>query len=231
MVGAAQADIVGVLTRAPSAGGKSRLFAALGRPCDPALLSALLLDTVDATDLPHVARIAAVTPADCQDEIRGLLPADVEVIGQGEGDIGLRMRTLMHDLFERGARRVVLIGSDLPALSRGHLAEAFTRLATDPDVLVLGPATDGGYYLIGATRLPPVFEGIDWGTSRVLAQTRDAARRAGLHVDLLAPLADVDTVDDLRAAAAGLAAPRTAQWARSNGIVTSRGSVTSDGVS
>jgi hypothetical protein len=71
----AQRDVVAVLTRAPSAGGKSRLFAELGTPPDPALLTALLLDTLDAVDLEDVTRIVAVEPASACDEVRGSLPA------------------------------------------------------------------------------------------------------------------------------------------------------------
>jgi rSAM/selenodomain-associated transferase 1 len=230
VVGLPQANVLGVLTRAPSAGGKSRLFAALRRPCDPALLTALLLDTVDAADVPGVTRVVAVTPTDACEAVAGLLPSGVAVLPQRHGDLGQRMRALMQDLFDHGARRVVLIGSDLPALPSRCIAAAFTRLECQPDDLVLGPATDGGYYLIGGSRLPPVFDGIEWGSARVLAQTRDAADRAGLRVHLLEPLTDVDVVDDIRNLPSG-AAPRTTQWARSNGIVSKRDNVTSDGVS
>jgi rSAM/selenodomain-associated transferase 1 len=230
VAGLPQANVVGVLTRAPSAGGKSRLFAALGRPCDPDLLTALLLDTFDATDLPGVTRVAAVTPGDACESVRSLLPAGVAVIPQHDGDLGQRMRALMQYLFDQGASRVVLIGSDLPALPSRCLAAAFARLEAEPDDLVLGPATDGGYYLIGASRLPPVFDRSEWGSSRVLMQTCAAARRTGLRVHLLEPVGDVDALDDLRNLPPD-AAPRTTQWARSNGIVSSRGSVTSGGAS
>jgi rSAM/selenodomain-associated transferase 1 len=229
-VGLPQADVIGVLTRAPSAGGKSRLFAALGRASDPALLAALLLDTLDATTLPGVSRVAAVAPAEACEEVRGLLPPDVAVIAQREGDLGERMRGLMQDLFARGARRVVVIGSDLPALPVGVVAEAFARLAADPHCVVLGPAADGGYYLVAASRVPDVFEGIEWGSARVRQQTEEAARRAGLCVVLLDVVGDVDTVGDLVSLPPGRA-PRTTQWARTNGIVSSRGSDTADGVS
>lgn len=95
---------------------------------------------------------------------------------------------------------------------------------------MLGPAADGGYYLIAATRVPDVFEDIDWGSPRVLAQTEAAARRAGLPTQLLDVVRDVDTVADLVALAPGRA-PRTTQWARTNGIITSRDNDTAAGVS
>jgi glycosyltransferase A (GT-A) superfamily protein (DUF2064 family) len=76
---------------------------------------------------------------------------------------------------------------------------------------VLGPAGDGGYYLVAAASVPPLFDGIEWGGASVLAQTQALARRAGLRVHLLDPLADVDTVADLRAVDA--ASTRTGAWA------------------
>jgi rSAM/selenodomain-associated transferase 1 len=228
-VGVPQARAIGVLTRAPSAGGKSRLFAALGRAVDPSLLIALLLDTLDATAVPGLLRVAAVAPATACDEVRGLLP-DVDVIAQSDGGLGERMRSLMQTLFDRGAESVALIGSDVPALTPALVGEAFARLDADPASLVLGPAADGGYYLIAATRVPDVFENIDWGSSRVLAQTGEAARRAGLRLQLLDVVGDVDTVADLAALAPGRA-PRTAQWGRTNGIIASRDSDTASGVS
>jgi rSAM/selenodomain-associated transferase 1 len=229
-VGLPQARAIGVLTRAPSAGGKSRLFTALGRAADPSLLIALLLDTFDATALANVLRVAAVAPATGCDEVRALLPAGVDVIAQSDGGLGERMRGLMQELFARGARSVVLIGSDLPELTAAVLGDAFARLDADPASLVLGPAEDGGYYLIAATRVPDVFQDIDWGSSRVLAQTEAAARRAGLHTQLLDVGRDVDTLADLVALATDRA-PRTTQWARTNGMIASRDSDTSAGVS
>jgi glycosyltransferase A (GT-A) superfamily protein (DUF2064 family) len=85
---------------------------------------------------------------------------------------------------------------------------------------VLGPATDGGYYLIAAARVPDVFEAIDWSTPRVLEQTRDAARAAGMQVALIAPLTDVDTAADLQALVArdDGRSPRTVAWARGAGV-------------
>jgi rSAM/selenodomain-associated transferase 1 len=228
MVGRPQANVIGVLTRAPSRGGKSRLFAALGRPFDTALLSALLLDTLDATGIPGTDRVVAVAPADGCDEVRAMLPEAIEVVAQTGDPLGERMASLMRLLLDRGASRVVLIGSDLPALTAAPIHEAFASLERDPEAIVLGPAVDGGYYLIGATTVPDLFGGIEWGSARVLDQTRQAAARAGRRVHLLQPAADVDTVEDLVRLPAGVA-PRTAQWARLNGIVTSRGSVTADG--
>jgi rSAM/selenodomain-associated transferase 1 len=213
MVDLADAPVAAILTRAPSSGGKSRLFAALGRAPDPALLAALLLDTVDSVNTTGVTRIVAVDPPERCDEVRALLPG-IEVVPQAAGSLGDRMAALMLALFDRGASAVALVGSDLPDLDRSLVEQAFLILGTDPRALVLGPASDGGYYLVAATSVPLVFEGVSWGTAQVLAQTMANADRVGLDVRLLEVRTDVDTVEDLRR----VRAPRTAAWRRESGL-------------
>jgi uncharacterized protein len=208
MVGEPGPIVVAVLTRAPSRGGKSRLFAALGRPPDPALLSALLLDTLDGVDLPGITRMVFVEPADACDEVRALVPSDVRVSPQPTGSLGDRMRSTMGQLLHGGASIGVLVGSDLPDITPSLIAEAIATLRSDPQSLVLGPAQDGGYYLIAATVVPNVFHGVEWGSARVLEQTRAAAATSELRVHLLDPLRDVDTAEDLRR----VRARRTRAW-------------------
>jgi hypothetical protein len=216
MVDVADARVVAILTRAPSAGGKTRLFAGLSQPVDPALLEALLLDTVEGSRVPGVVQVVAVDPPRATPEIRRLVPAGVRVTSQAGGSLGERMRAVLSDLFDGGARAVVLIGSDLPHIDRAVLIEAFEALEAKPDRLVLGPATDGGYYLIGAARVPDVFDGIPWGGAEVLAETIAAANRARVPVHLVREMTDIDTVSDLGRlvhATAGRAA-RTTAWVR-----------------
>lgn len=222
MVDVAGARVVAVLTRAPSSGGKTRLFEALGCAPDPRLLTALLLDTLDGAAAPGVSRVVSVTPGSACSEVRSLVPPDVDVMPQPDGPpggpldgtLGERMRSTFASLLENGARAVVLIGSDLPAMTPAIVATAFQILERDPGALVLGPAADGGYYLIGATRVPPVFGGIEWGSQLVLAQTKAAAAAAGLRVSLVDELADVDTPGDLRRVARNQPASRTALSAK-----------------
>ena len=211
MVDAADAPVLAVLTRAPSSRAKTRLFASLGVPPDPALLTALLLDTLDGSAVPGMRRVVAVAPASAADEVRRIV-GDVEVIAQPDGDLGQRMRATMSALFARGAPAVALIGSDVPHITAATIADGWARLAEDPEALVLGPAADGGYYLIAARRLPEVFSGIEWGSRHVLAQTERMAVAQRLRVHHLATLADVDTADELRAAAQSGRAPRAAAW-------------------
>lgn len=213
MVDASSAAVVAILTRAPASGGKTRLFTSLGVPTDPALLTALLLDTLDGAAAPGVQRVVAVTPPDACDDVRRMA-GGVEVMPQHAGDLGERMSGLMADLFARGAAAVAVIGSDLPDLTPSTIVEAFSCLDRDPDGLVLGPAADGGVYLIASRRLPDVFTGIEWGSARVRAQTEHAAVQDGFTVHHLAGLHDVDSVDDLRRACESGRGHRTAAWAR-----------------
>ena len=218
MVDLAGARVLAVLTRAPSAGGKTRLFAGLDVPPDPRLLDALLLDTLDGAAASGLPIVVAVTPASACDEVRALLldsqARHAEVIAQPDGDLGERMHATMAALFARGAAAVALIGSDLPHIGAAPVGAAFDALAAEPDALILGPAGDGGYYLIAATRVPDVFNAIDWGTPRVLDQTTRAAADRSLPVHLVSALDDVDSAEDLRRVAAGGLAPRTAAWVR-----------------
>jgi rSAM/selenodomain-associated transferase 1 len=218
MVELAGAHALAILTRAPSSGGKTRLFAELGIPPDRRLLEALLLDTVEGASLPEVRTVIAVTPASSCDEIRvlvgGSTASNVEVVAQPEGDLGDRMRGTMSALFARGASAVVLIGSDLPHIDSAAIRAALYILTRDPGTLVLGPATDGGYYLIGATHVPDVFGDVAWSTPDVLAQTARAAGQRGVRVEYVAPLEDVDTAEALRRLPGRGHAPRTNGWVR-----------------
>lgn len=110
-------------------------------------------------------------------------------------DLGQRMAHAFARSFESGMDKVVLIGTDCPTLQSQHLNQAFEAL-THSD-LVLGPATDGGYYLIGMKRKADyLFEGISWSTAAVLSQTLAVATAHGLDFTLLDELSDIDTQED-----------------------------------
>jgi uncharacterized protein len=127
------------------------------------------------------------------------------ILGQSEGDLGARLRAALGALRMSGASEVIAIGSDSPTLPPERLAQA--RDALERHDLVLGPAEDGGYYLIGLSReCDAVFEGIAWGTAGVAHETLDRARAAGLATSVLAPWYDVDDIPSLRRAALDLAA-------------------------
>jgi len=124
------------------------------------------------------------------------LGCDVACRPQGGGDLGRRMARAFQDAFDAGHGSAVIVGSDCPGIAPQLVRTAFDVLGRCD--LVLGPAEDGGYYLIGMQRfLPEVFEGISWGTDRVLAETLERGRRHGLSWELLPRLADVDRPEDL----------------------------------
>lgn len=122
----------------------------------------------------------------------------VKLIDQKGDDLGARMRNVFETMFERGYRRVLIIGTDVPSLPLEHYDQAVGLF--DHHDLVLGPACDGGYYLIGLKKsAPALFEDIPWSTNRVLALTQEKAAILGLSIGLLPEWPDVDTIDDLRA--------------------------------
>ena len=120
---------------------------------------------------------------------------------QGSGDIGLRMGWALQDAFRQACETVVIIGSDIPDITTDIMQKAFEAL--NQNDLVLGPAGDGGYYLIGVHRKtfrhwnPQLFSGISWGTESVLPQTLNIAQKLGLNYNLLETLRDVDRPEDL----------------------------------
>ncbi|MFQ4138079.1 TIGR04282 family arsenosugar biosynthesis glycosyltransferase [Nodosilinea sp. PGN35] len=115
---------------------------------------------------------------------------------QSSGDLGDRLVAAFRQSFELGRPGAIAVGSDCPALGAHHLEAALQAL--ERGAVALGPATDGGYYLIGLRQLEPaLFETIAWGTERVLEQTLAAATARGLAVELLPPLTDIDTPADL----------------------------------
>jgi uncharacterized protein len=115
---------------------------------------------------------------------------------QGEGDLGSRMARSLLNAFESGAEKVIIIGTDCPGVNAQILATAFEQLQAFD--LVLGPAIDGGYYLIGLRQpIPELFANIEWGTAQVFHKTVDIARILNLSHVYLPTLADVDRPEDL----------------------------------
>ncbi|WP_044170505.1 TIGR04283 family arsenosugar biosynthesis glycosyltransferase [Kamptonema formosum] len=115
---------------------------------------------------------------------------------QREGDLGARMSGAFEEAFSNGAERAAIIGTDCPDLDARVLGTAFEQLLTSD--LVLGPAADGGYYLIGLRRfVPELLTGITWGTGLVLQQTAAKADRLNLTTSKLQQLADIDRPEDL----------------------------------
>ena len=136
------------------------------------------------------------TEADDRAQMQQWLGTKWSYQGQGAGDLGDRMACAFQTAFAKGVERVVMIGSDCPQLDADRLLQAFRSLQTHD--LVLGEATDGGYYLIGLRQfVADLFVGIDWSTERVLAQTLEIAHQKTLSIAILEPLTDIDRPEDL----------------------------------
>lgn len=134
-------------------------------------------------------------------QISDWLGSDLSYHDQAGIDLGKRMMHAFHDAIQRGSKRIVLIGSDCPAIDDHLILRALTTLETSQ--LVLGPATDGGYYLIGTRSDLPIgtlsslFTDIAWGTHDVFQTTVDRASRVEVKVSILKELHDIDLPDDL----------------------------------
>ena len=188
-----------VFARSPDAGRvKTRLAAELGRERALAIyrdLGSRVLAQVRTVSACEI--VIAYTPPEARQRVRAWLPGADRYEPQAEGDLGKRMTAAVSGCFSAGAHRVVVIGTDCPSVDAGVIEEAFLGLAS-ADV-VLGPASDGGYYLIGLARpLPALFTGIPWSTPDTLSATLERARATGAAATLLAELRDIDTADDWR---------------------------------
>jgi uncharacterized protein len=117
---------------------------------------------------------------------------------QGEGSLGDRMARAIQESLHEEAVPVVIIGSDCPGVTADLLKRAFDLLRRDTALVVVGPARDGGYYLIGMAReAPELFREITWGAEDVLSRTVATARRFGYPLGMLEELEDVDRPEDL----------------------------------
>lgn len=129
------------------------------------------------------------------------LGSELEYRPQGEGDLGARMERAFRESFAEGYTETVIVGTDCPSLAADDVLTASELLRDNP--IVLGPATDGGYYLIGIRSgaqegvFPAVFQGIPWGTGDVLVRTVNALADARVDLGLLDDRDDVDEPGDL----------------------------------
>lgn len=199
-----------LMVKAPTAGAvKTRLASSVGALRATAIYRALVerqLLAVPATWPVVVCFDPPEREAAMRTWLMSFREAGVVFSAQTTGDLGQRLSAATADAFEAEAEAVILIGGDCPYLTGAILeAAAVTLAATD---VVLGPASDGGYYLIGLRRPEPaLFSGIAWSSPQVLAQTRARCMAAGLSVREVAELEDVDDEASWRrAVAAGVLA-------------------------
>ncbi len=189
-----------LFTRYPQAGSaKTRLIPALGPEGAAALQRRLTEGVVEEVERLRQRRSVSFEihfAGGSLSLVEGWLASGDRCRPQPLGDLGHRLQCAFASAFAAGFRRVVLVGSDCPALSAPVLERAFDALR-DHD-LVLGPATDGGYYLVGLCGTAPfLFSEMAWGESSVLLRTLNRAAAVGLRVALLETLSDVDRPEDL----------------------------------
>ncbi|MBE9503180.1 MAG: TIGR04282 family arsenosugar biosynthesis glycosyltransferase [Proteobacteria bacterium] len=119
------------------------------------------------------------------------------LIGQGAGHLGDRMKRVISQLKSAGYDEIVVLGSDSPSIPVKMIDDSFERLKKSD--LVIGPSIDGGYYLIGFSgELPPIFDGINWGTESVFSETMERLKDSDIDCSVLPYWYDVDTIKELR---------------------------------
>jgi len=193
--------VLGIFGRQPVPGRvKTRLAREFGPEFAAEAHDAMLFDTLDlwASDRwlgPGGRRVLLFEPPDAGHWFDPLVPERFAMRPQAEGDLGARLFDFFDGEFENGARKVVAIGSDSPTLDPSIVVSAY--LCLDQKDVVIGPATDGGYYLIGCRPpLPPIFEDVDWGGPQVLWQTVDRLAGSERSLAVLPPWYDIDMPED-----------------------------------
>lgn len=182
------APTIALFARYPRAGeAKTRLAPVLGDEGAAALHRRMVertLATVRASGLPFALWTTGAEHA----QFRDWLGDDVPLVEQGEGDLGARL--------SRVSTPAILLGADVPDLAPSHLRKAADNLREVP--AVIGPAVDGGYYLLGlAHDMPFLWQDMEWGSARVLQETGNRLEAAGIAFRLLETLADCDRPEDL----------------------------------
>jgi len=177
---------------------KSRLAAVIGNDSAVSVYKNIvdrMLSTLKEGTFPLYI---CFSPKNAQKPVKNWLGREYRYIPQNGKDLGERMRNGFTEAFEMGFKKVVLIGSDIPDLALEFIEEAFITL--NKSDAVIGPAFDGGYYLIGfkdKTFSPQVFEGIAWGTQNVFDETVKKLKRFKRAVHALPYQRDIDTAKDL----------------------------------
>ena len=188
-----------VMAKAPLPGfAKTRLMAALGVDGAARLAARLLEHTLREA---RAAQLGSVILACAPDTTHAAFTAQqqhggVALVAQGDGDLGARMQRQFECAFAQGAARVIVIGTDAPALDAALLRRAADALAAEEAVFV--PAADGGYALIGLRRLlPSLFAAMPWSTGAVMALTRQRLLQAAVRHTELPLVHDIDEPADL----------------------------------
>jgi hypothetical protein len=179
---------------------KSRLAAVLGETIAVELYENFILDMLTTVDSCKARCLICFFPERAQKKLKHWLGRAYHYLPQEGKDLGERMKNGFIEAFRMKCKNVVLIGSDIPDLPLSFVRRAF-RMLKKYDAVV-GPARDGGYYLIGFrhdTFIPEVFDRLTWGGKTVLRSTLNRLKKRGCRVHLLPAWNDVDTADDVMA--------------------------------
>lgn len=198
--GKGQEYIVLLFVKSPEKGRvKSRLAEVIGEDAALDVYKRLVRDTLKTLEAAGCVFRLCYYPPGSGAAMENWLGDVYSYVPQLGGDLGERMENAFALAFSEGMEKVVLIGSDIPGLSASLINEAFDALAAAD--AVIGPARDGGYYLIGFNShsfLPAAFRGVVWSTDSVYRETMNIFGEAGLGVHVLSRLTDVDTYEDLK---------------------------------
>jgi hypothetical protein len=195
---------IGIVCKAPQPGhSKTRLATAIGAAAASELSACFLRDVAEAIlAVPEALGgrgYGVYAPAGTEDVMRELLPAGFGLLLQVGDDLGHVLIGATRALLLAGHDCVLLVNGDSPTLPSRLLAQAIEALREPGDRMVLGPASDGGYYLIGLKQPhQQLFTGIAWGTETVARSTCERAVEIGLATTLLPEWYDVDDVETLR---------------------------------
>jgi len=196
-----------LFAKAPAVGRvKTRLAVRMAAKEATRLYEAFLRDSLAIVRAAKCdLRVLAYTPPEAEAEMKQMASKGFWFHEQAGRDLGERMVDAFKTAFEEGFRRVVILGADSPTLPVRYVNQALRALKR-VDV-VLGPALDGGYYLVGLAKpRPELFRGVAWSTPKVLSQTIRRIKRTGLSLHLLPPWYDVDAPDQVEFLASHLAA-------------------------
>lgn len=190
------APAVAVMAKVPRPGAvKTRLAGALGSEVACELYRAFVQDLDERLVVLGLPVLWYHWPDDAT--FARLVPGARVIVPQRGADLGERMAAAFDDAFARALSPTVMLGADVPHVPTGKISEAIGRLQSGAE-LVLGPAADGGYYLVGLRApAPALFRDMPWGSDGVYRATRERGEAYGMNVATLTPWFDLDEVGDL----------------------------------
>jgi len=188
-----------VFARLPEKGCvKTRLEKRLSQDIVLKLYKAFVEDILAILEKGRFKHTVCYWPPDSESDMKNWLGSSRDYMPQSGDDLGQRMRNAFQKVFAESTQQALLIGTDIPDLDPGIIEQAFHVLSKND--MTIGPAEDGGYYLIGFnshTFCKDVFNGVSWGSGQVFKETMQKARQLSLRVHTLPKWLDIDTPEDL----------------------------------